>query len=64
MFNVSLPQDKAFRMEVTDLTGKVIMKETASSQNNQLDLSKAAKGIYLLKVTSEGSAVVRKIIVE
>jgi hypothetical protein len=64
VFNVSLPQGKAFAMEVTDLTGRVVMKETSAAKNAQVDLSKAAKGIYLLKVTSEGSAVVRKLIVE
>jgi hypothetical protein len=64
VFNVSLPQGKAFAMEVTDLTGRVVMKETSAAKNAQVDLSKAAKGIYLLKVTSEGSVVVRKLIVE
>jgi hypothetical protein len=64
IFNVDLPQGKAFAMEVTDLTGRVVMKESAAAKNAQVDLSKAAKGIYLLKVTSEGSSVVRKLIVE
>jgi parallel beta-helix repeat protein len=64
IFNVSLPQGKAFEMEVTDLTGRVVMKDTSAAKNTQLDLSQAAKGIYLLKVTSEGSAAVRKLIVE
>jgi hypothetical protein len=64
IFQVTLPQGKAFGMEVTDLTGKVIVKETAASKNAKLDLTKAAKGVYMLKVTSEGSTVIRKIIVE
>ncbi|KAA9333614.1 T9SS type A sorting domain-containing protein [Adhaeribacter soli] len=63
MFNVSLPEGKAFGMEVTDLTGRVILKQDAKGKTS-LDLSKAAKGIYLLKVTTAGSATVKKIIVE
>jgi hypothetical protein len=62
-FNVSLPAGKAYSLEVTDLTGKVICTQKANG-NTQLKLENPAKGIYLLKVTSEGATTVKKLIVE
>jgi hypothetical protein len=62
-FNVSLPAGKAYNLEVTDLTGKVIRAQKANG-NTQLKLENTAKGIYLLKVTSEGATTVKKLIVE
>jgi hypothetical protein len=62
-FNVSLPAGKAYNLEVTDLTGKVIRTQQANG-NTQLKLENTAKGIYLLKVTSEGATTVKKLIVE
>jgi hypothetical protein len=62
-FSVSLPAGKAYSLEVTDLTGKIIQKLTANGETN-LKLDNTAKGIYLLKVTSEGATAVRKLIVE
>ncbi|KAA9333617.1 T9SS type A sorting domain-containing protein [Adhaeribacter soli] len=64
IFNVSLAQGKALELEVTDLSGKVVMKQSTKANNGRLDLSKAAKGIYLLKVMAEGTFSVRKIVVE
>lgn len=63
-FNISLPKGKTYQLEVTDLTGKTIRKEQANGSAVELNLTGTAKGIYLLKVTSEGSTVVRKLIVE
>ncbi|WP_191907006.1 T9SS type A sorting domain-containing protein [Adhaeribacter soli] len=64
IFNVSLAQGKAFEAEVTDLTGRVILKQAAKTNATQLNLSQAAKGVYLLKVSSEGAIAVKKIILE
>jgi hypothetical protein len=63
LFNVSLPAGKAYNLEVTDLTGKVIRTQKANGET-QLKLDNTAKGIYLLKVTSEGATTVKKLIVE
>ncbi|WP_191907005.1 CARDB domain-containing protein [Adhaeribacter soli] len=63
IFQVSLPEGKVYQLEVTDLTGRrILSKETRD--NTSLDLSKAAKGIYLLKVTTQGASTMKKIIVE
>ncbi|KAA9331133.1 beta strand repeat-containing protein [Adhaeribacter soli] len=63
-FKVDLPQGKTYELTVTDLTGKVIMTQNASGGINHLQLNKAAKGIYLLKVKGENGTATRKLIVE
>ena len=62
-FNVNLPSGKAYALEVTDLTGKVIKRQQAIS-DTQLNLEGTSKGIYLLKVSGENGSAVRKLIVE
>ncbi|KAA9331135.1 T9SS type A sorting domain-containing protein [Adhaeribacter soli] len=63
-FKVDLPQGKTYELTVTDLTGKVIMTQSVSGGVNQLQLNKAAKGIYLLKVKGENGTATRKLIIE
>jgi hypothetical protein len=63
IFNVNLPAGKAYTLEVMDLTGKTIQRQSATG-NALLKLENTAKGIYLLKVTGEGNVAVRKLIVE
>ncbi|KAA9331134.1 T9SS type A sorting domain-containing protein [Adhaeribacter soli] len=63
-FKVDLPQGKTYELTVTDLTGKVIMTQSTSGGLNQLQLNKAAKGIYLLKVKGENGTATRKLIIE
>jgi hypothetical protein len=62
-FFVSLENGMDYTLKVTDLTGKVILSQKARG-DAKLNLESAAKGIYLLNVTSENGAAVRKLIVE
>ncbi len=64
LVNVTLPKGQVYEMEVTDMTGKVILTQKITTDITQVNLSKAAKGIYLLKVTGENGMAVRKLIVE
>jgi hypothetical protein len=64
IFNLVLQEGKTNTLIVSDLTGKVMQHETVNSKTTQLDLSQAAKGIYLLKIVSEGKTAIRKLIVE
>jgi hypothetical protein len=64
VFNVELPEGKAFELTVTDLTGREISKQTATTGLNLLDLKNAGKGVYLLNVKSENGTAVQKLIVE
>ncbi len=63
LFNVSLPAGKAFNLEITDLTGKVIQRRKTLGET-RLKLENTAKGIYLMKVTGEDGSAIRKLIVE
>jgi parallel beta-helix repeat protein len=63
LFNVNLPGSKTYILEVTDLAGKMVLK-TTGKVNAQFNLQGVAKGTYLLKISGENGAAVRKLIVE
>src|SRR5690606_8187848 len=63
-FTVNLPKDQTFELEVSDLTGKVISKQTVKAATANVALNPAAKGIYLLKITSEGTTTTKKLVVQ
>jgi hypothetical protein len=64
LFQVILPEGKAYQFTVTDLSGRVVKKQVAIGGTNQLNLEGTAKGIYLLHVSSANGQVVRKLMVE
>ncbi|HSI90305.1 MAG TPA: T9SS type A sorting domain-containing protein [Adhaeribacter sp.] len=63
IFNVTAPNGK-YTIEVADLTGRTILKQNANGTSARLNLSEAAKGIYLMKITSEGSIATKRLVVE
>ena len=67
LFNLKVPAStRNYTVEVTDLTGKVVKQQFVANNTGaaQLNLSGAAKGIYILKITFEGNVATRKLIVE
>ena len=65
VFSVNVPTAKAYTLEVTDLTGRVVKREVIKgSSQAQLDLSGNAQGVYMLKITAEGAIAVQKLIIE
>ena len=46
--------EQGVALELTDLLGKVILKETGNKSNYIFDLSKYPKGVYLLKIKNRG----------
>jgi len=69
VLNVEYTADKGnAQVTVLDLSGRVVMTQThanVSGQNNlQLDLSKVAKGAYMLNVQTEGSNNQVRVVVE
>ncbi|KAA9340934.1 right-handed parallel beta-helix repeat-containing protein [Adhaeribacter soli] len=65
LFNLTLPAtDKAFELVVTDLSGKVVKRQVVKGQTAQLELTGISKGVYMLKVSGEGSTAVRRLIVQ
>jgi hypothetical protein len=64
VFNLIVPQGQVYEATVTDLTGKVLFTRTVKEANTKLNLKNTAKGIYVLKLVSNGKTIVRKIAVE
>lgn len=67
IFNVHFATGKAYELEVTDLAGRSLKKLAVTENKStpaQLNLTGVAKGIYLLKLSSNNSSTVRKLIVE
>ena len=51
-------------MTISELTGKLIMKETLSNQVSTINVSNLVEGMYMLKLSSENGSMSRKIIKE
>ncbi len=51
-------------VSVFDIYGKEVLETEVGSQKTEIDLSKEAKGIYIIKVTTNKGVVVEKIILE
>lgn len=65
IFQVELPTaSEPYELQVTDLSGKVILKRNAASGTSALDLTGVAKGIYLLKLTGAKQTAIRKLVVK
>jgi hypothetical protein len=64
IFNLSLPEGKKATITVSDLAGKMLLHQDLQTETTRLDLTQAAKGIYLLHVKTENGMAIRKLIVE
>jgi hypothetical protein len=67
LFNLQVPAStRNYSVEVMDLTGKLVKQQTVTNNagTTQLNLNGTAKGIYILKIASEGNVATRKLIVE
>ncbi|MFC5271462.1 T9SS type A sorting domain-containing protein [Adhaeribacter terreus] len=67
LFNLKVPTTtRNYSVEVMDLTGKLVKLQTVTNNagTTQLNLNGTAKGIYILKIASEGNVATRKLIVE
>ena len=51
-------------LEVQDLTGKVLLKQTVSGAAAALDLKGYAKGVYVLKLSGEGTFATKRLVLE
>lgn len=65
IFNVNYGTTTPEKIEVYDLTGKIILtKESFSSEETMLDLTSVSNGIYFVKIQFENQNVVKRIIKE
>ena len=51
-----------YKLFLTDLSGKVVLHQSFSEMQHQLDLSNLASGSYLLKITDGSNSFTRKIV--
>ncbi|SRR6056297_1847752 len=63
ILNVRMPFDVAI-VEVVDIMGVKVLKETIHSESAQLNLSGLVKGVYFVIISNDGKQIVRKIIVK
>lgn len=67
IFNISLGNVKPTAINVYDLTGKIILSNSAIQSSNietSIDLSNVATGIYFVKITADSQSTVKRIIKE
>jgi len=65
IFNIRMAAINEFDYSVYDITGKLILQKQKAIPSNReysLDMSNFSSGLYLLKITSEGSQVTKKLI--
>ena len=63
IFNIQLKNAAEFNYSVTDITGKVIMREFNISQSNySIDMSAFSTGMYFLRLDSNGRTLTKKLI--
>ena len=56
--------EKNQEIQVRDLTGRLIRKQRLVKGENQINLTGAAKGVYLIKLVSSKGSVVKKLILQ
>lgn len=65
IFNIKLNQITDFNYTVTDITGKVVLKELNQTRSNfELDMSNYSSGLYFLKIDSNGRSLTKKLILK
>jgi len=62
MLTVELGQNKALRLTVTDLTGRVVLTKENPTQTETLDLSPLSNGVYLLVVQTNGKVLSTRVV--
>lgn len=65
LFNISNGTTPITKIEVYDLTGKLILNQNILNSNNTLtsfDLSNAVEGVYFVKLSSDKNSIVKRIL--
>ena len=52
------------RYMIVDVNGKIVLRCTAATAQERIDLSRLMKGLYIVKISSHDQNVVRKVIVK
>lgn len=62
VFIKGLEPNKTYHVSVSDVSGKVIIVKDMVATRNELFIGGAGKGIYLVKITAEGSSLTLKLV--
>ena len=62
VFIKGLEPNKTYHVSVSDVSGKVIIVKDMVATRNELFIGDAGKGIYLVKITAEGSSLTLKLV--
>lgn len=63
-FNFGKLNSHVFEVNVTDITGKVIVTHDLSVMKNTVDLSKYSSGLYFLQITLDNVSITRRVVLE
>ena len=61
---ISLSQTQKYELQVIDVCGKTLINKTGTDNKLTVNVSKFAKGIYIINVTVDNTTVTKKIILE
>lgn len=62
-FNVGIEQGNP-TLSITDLTGRIVIRERMTPGNNQIDLSNQERAIYILTLVFDDATVTRRVVVK
>ncbi len=62
IFTISTTED--YKINIVDISGRVVYILETNTSNSQIDLSNIAKGIYFIELSNENEKINRKIIIE
>jgi len=63
-FVINVDKLSDYTLEITDVTGKIILKDNVTTSSKTVDLKDFAKGVYFVKLTIDGEEVKERIIIE
>lgn len=64
LFTVATPKGEKATIEILNVQGKVIYKNTMNGSNQNIDLTNNAKGIYFVNITTAKGVEIQKIVIQ
>ena len=64
LINIEFADNEIQQIKISDLTGKTIIEKTNIQQNETIDLSSFASGIYIIKIRKNNEIFTTKIVKE
>jgi hypothetical protein len=64
LFKISIPESSASSVEIFNLLGDKVYSNSNQPTSSEIDLSTAAKGVYLIKINNAGTINSKKILIQ